>query len=111
VDESNRFLAAATGFDWDLGNAPKVRAKHGVEPGECEQVFFVEPLMVAFDARHSENERRWQALGRTTEGRRMFLVFTMRGSLIRIIAARDMSRKERNYYDEIEATTQENSDL
>ena len=39
------------------------------------------------------------------------MVFTMRGLLIRVIAARDMSRKERKYYDEIEATGEENSDV
>lgn len=33
----------------------------------------------------------------------LFLAFTMRGSLIRVIAARDMNRKERKHYEEIAA--------
>ena len=44
-------LAQCDGFDWDDGNAPKVRARHLVEPGECEQVFFGMPLLVSADWR------------------------------------------------------------
>ena len=111
MDEPGTFLSEATGFEWDLGNSPKLRATHAVEPAECEQAFFIEPFLVTLDEHHSVIERRWHALGRTTEGRRLFIVFTMRGQLIRVIAARDMSRKERKYYDEIEATGKANSDI
>jgi len=34
--DTGAILAAATGFDWDDGNAPTVRARHDVDPGECE---------------------------------------------------------------------------
>jgi uncharacterized protein len=39
-------------------------------------------------------------MGRIKAGRRLFLAFTLRGSRIRVISARDMSRRERKIYDE-----------
>jgi uncharacterized DUF497 family protein len=88
------------GFEWDHGNARKSGDKHGVSQTEAEQVFFNEPLLIAEDHRHSEQESRRHALGRTDEGRPLHVTFTLRGAgtLIRVISARDMSRKERARY-------------
>ncbi|HLE57523.1 MAG TPA: BrnT family toxin [Rhodothermia bacterium] len=77
--------------------------RHAMDPAECEQAFFIEPFVVAVDEQHSGREHRWRALGQTVAGRKLFLAFTMRGSLIRVIAARDMNRKERKHYEEIAA--------
>jgi uncharacterized DUF497 family protein len=88
-----------TGFEWDSGNTDKNRDKHGVEPGECEEAFFNRPFIVAADERHSASESRYLALGRSDAGRRLFLVFTVRGELVRVISARDMSRKEKAVYE------------
>jgi uncharacterized DUF497 family protein len=54
--------------------------------------------VVASDSKHSQVEDRYYALGRTSADRRLFVVFTMRGTLVRVISARDMSRKERRVY-------------
>ena len=91
-----------TGFDWDAGNARKSQDKHGVSQAEAEQVFFNEPLVVRADARHSQQEPRYHALGKTDDGRRLHITFTLRdaGRKIRVISARPMSRKERRIYDE-----------
>jgi len=86
------------GFEWDEHNAGKIFQKHGVLPLESEQLFFNRPLMVADDEKHSQKERRFYALGRTDSGRMLFVVFTVRGINIRVISARDMSRKEREVY-------------
>lgn len=91
-------LADSTGFQWDEHNATKIWEKHAVTPMESEQVFFNRPLIVADDAKHSQKEKRYYALGHTDAGRLLFLAFTIRGGLIRIISARDMSRKERKVY-------------
>lgn len=104
-------LAGCTGFEWDEGNAPKLPARHKVEPGECEQAFFQEPFLVVFDEEHSGMEQRWQALGQTIADRRLFLVFTVRGALIRVIAARDMNRKERKRYEEARETLEKTPGL
>ena len=71
-------LARCAGFGWDDGHAPTVRARHNVEPGECEQAFVSEPLLVVADLGHSQHEERWRALGGTLSGRRLYLVVTIR---------------------------------
>ena len=88
------------GFQWDKGNIEKNRLKHKVLNSECEQVFFNEPLIVADDVKHSQKEQRWFVLGRTELGRKLFIVFTIRNKLIRVISAREMTKKERKIYDE-----------
>lgn len=107
ADDIWELLARCTGFQWDEANAPKVLARHAVLPGECEQVFFTEPFLVVFDDAHSATEPRWHGLGRTAGGRLVHVVFTIRGDLIRVIGARDMSRKERRHYAEVEKRSQE----
>jgi hypothetical protein len=94
-------LTSVTGFDWDPGNARKNEA-HGVSAAEAEQVFFNQPLLLLEDSSHSRLERRFHALGRTGEDRRLHITFTLRegGTKIRVISARDMHRKERRIYDE-----------
>ena len=89
-------------FDWDDGNARKSSDKHGVSQGEAEQVFFNDPLLVVQDAMHSKQEIRMHALGQTDAGRLLHITFTLRGdaSLIRVISARAMHRKERVYYEQ-----------
>ena len=95
---SDDFTTDLCGFEWDQGNLEKNWFKHNVSPLECEQVFFNQPLVVAEDTKHSRQERRLYALGRTDADRYLFVVFTVRNKRIRIVSARDMSRKERAIY-------------
>jgi len=88
-----------TGFDWDDGNRDKNRLKHNVLNGECEDVFFNQPLVIVNDNKHSEHEKRYAAFGVTDGGRRLAVIFTQRGNLIRVISARDMNNKERRFYE------------
>lgn len=94
-------LNKISGFDWDVGNARK-NEKHGVSMAEAEQVFFNAPLLLLADAVHSQQELRIHALGITDQGRELHITFTLRldGSLIRVISARDMHRKERTVYEQ-----------
>ncbi|MBI4755352.1 MAG: BrnT family toxin [Betaproteobacteria bacterium] len=94
-------LARITGFDWDEGNARK-NEKHGVSMAEAEQVFFNAPLLLLADVRHSQQEVRIHALGKSNEGRRLHITFTLRnaGEQIRVISARDMHRKEQEIYEQ-----------
>ncbi len=96
-------LAQTTGFEWDAGNATKSWARHTVSQSKCEQTFFNTPLVIAADAAHSVHEARYFALGRTDESRPLLVVFTLRGTLLRVIAARPMSRREREVYADAEA--------
>lgn len=86
------------GFEWDEGNVNKNWDSHRVSPHEAEQVFFNHPLIVADDVRHSRIERRYFVLGQTDNNRALFVAFTVRGDRIRVISARDMSRRERKVY-------------
>lgn len=92
-------LAGIKGFEWDTGNRNKNELKHGVTHIECEEVFFNIPLILAKDARHSVKEQRYMALGATKEKRLLFIAFTVRKKMIRVISARPMSRKERLLYE------------
>ena len=86
------------GFDWDGGNLLKNWERHGVGFWECEEVFFNRPLLLSEDPNHSQQEERILALGRTERNRWLCIVFTVRRNRIRVISARDMSRREREVY-------------
>ena len=88
------------GFEWDDGNSNKNFYLHGVTDGECEDVFFNLPLIIADDEKHSAEGKRFFALGRTDANRRLFIVFAMRNKLIRVISARDMTKSENRKYAE-----------
>jgi uncharacterized protein len=89
------------GFDWDKSNISKNWISHKVSAGESEEVFFNEPFFLFADNKHSESEKRYFVLGETNDGRRLFIVFTIRKQLIRIISSRDMHRKERSEYEKL----------
>ena len=95
----NRGLVDWEGFDWDEGNLLKNWEKHRVSASECEQVFFNRPLVAGLDAKHSGKEARYFALGIADSGRGLFIVFTLRRKKIRVISARDMSRRERKVFE------------
>jgi uncharacterized DUF497 family protein len=95
-------FSSCEGFDWDDGNVDKNWQEHGVAFWECEEVFFNEPLVVQADRSHPAQEERYYALGQTNSGRKLFVVFTIRNNLIRVISAREMTRKEKKIYDQLE---------
>jgi hypothetical protein len=94
-------LDKLSGFDWDDGNNRKSADKHDVSQAEAESVFFNDPLIVVEDSRHSVREPRFNALGKTPQNRLLHITYTLRrdGTLIRVISARDMHRKERRFYE------------
>ena len=96
-------LDDVTGFDWDEHNRAKNWQKHKVLAGECEEVFFTLPLLLVPDPAHSQKEPRYYVLGHTLAGRRLFIAFTIRNDKVRVISARDMSRKEKAIYEEIDS--------
>ena len=91
-------LEKCTGFDWDDGNQGKNWEKHGVSDAECEQIFFNDPLVAGADSKQSKRERRYYALGCTDVGRALFVAFTIRKNLIRVISGRDMTKAELRKY-------------
>jgi len=87
-------------FEWDSGDERK-NERHGVTQREAEQVFLHQPLLLLEDFKHSGEEARFHALGKSGEGRLLHVSFTVRGSgtRIRVISARTMHRKERVIYE------------
>ena len=95
-------LAQRTGFQWDAGNADKNWDLHQVSQAECEQIFFNRPILVALDDTHSQGKPRYAVVGRTNAGRRLSVIVTIRETLVRVISARDVSRRERRVYEDAE---------
>ena len=95
------------GFDWDDGNRAKCQ-KHGVSIAEIEALFMNAPR-IAPDPKHSDDEDRMIAVGRTNAGRPVFVAFTIRTKnrrLIRPVTARYMHAKEIAAYEKESAKTQ-----
>ncbi|MCP5130414.1 MAG: BrnT family toxin [Pseudomonadales bacterium] len=90
------------GFDWGAGNAPQKRRQ---AQAEAEQVSFNQPLLILSDSAHSSQEQRYHVLGSTDRARTLHITFTLRvraaGTMIRVISARDMHRKERVRYEQV----------
>jgi uncharacterized protein len=97
-------FAQVTGFDWDDGNSEKNWRQHAVTQTEAEQVFLNHPVLLMSTARSPISEVRYFALGRSDQGRQLTIVFTLRGTLLRVISARPMSRRERKSYAQVEAS-------
>ena len=93
-------LENCEGFAWDEGNSNKNWHLHRVADGECEDVFFNLPLIIAPDKQHSDREVRFFALGRTDSDRWLFIAFTIRNKLLRVISAREMTKSEERIYAE-----------
>ena len=91
-------LGECIGFDWDESNTVTNWERHKVTPEEAEDVFFHDPLAVRSDVGHSSREKRYRALGKTSRGRLLFVAYTIRRKLIRVISVRDMNRKEAEEY-------------
>lgn len=101
----NHILHSCEGFQWDKGNSLKSWLKHHVSEGEAEQVFSNQPFLIFMDIGHSQEEARYRVWGYTDEGRLLFIVFTIRKNLVRVISARDMNKKERVEYEDLKSNS------
>ncbi|HYX43310.1 MAG TPA: BrnT family toxin [Pyrinomonadaceae bacterium] len=87
-------------FAWDDEKAAVNLAKHGVSFAEAESVFD-DPLYVDFyDPDHSADEHRYIIIGASQQGRILIVSYTERDHVIRLISAREVTRNEREAYEE-----------
>jgi len=93
-------ISNCKGFEWNEGNSNNNWHLHRVTDGECEDIFFNLPLIVAADAKHSNREKRFYALGRTENNRWLFVAFTVRENLIHVVSTRDITGREQRKYAE-----------
>ena len=87
-------------FEWDEEKAAANLAKHGVSFEEARTVFD-DPLYVDFyDPDHSSGEHRYIIIGESRHERLLLVSYTERGDVTRLISARDVTRSEREAYEE-----------
>ena len=89
-------------FEWDADKARLNERRHGVAFAEAETVFDDPFARVADDPDHSLDEHRFILIGHSYRQRLLFVAFTERQAHIRIISARQATRKERQGYEERE---------
>lgn len=85
-------------FEWDAGNREKNLLRHRVTNAECEEAFFDPHKRILKETLHvtgASQERRYILIGRTSDNKALYVVFTVRASKICVISARDLNRKER----------------
>jgi uncharacterized DUF497 family protein len=90
-------------FSWDIRKAIANFEKHGVPFEEAATVFGDSSGLDWEDLAHSHQEPRFKRLGRAVTKRLILVVYTVRRTehdqeTIRIISARQASRKERQAY-------------
>jgi len=87
-------------FEFDPGKALSNRKKHGVTFEEAITVFY-DPLASTLpDDQHSHDESRMITIGRSDQGRLLFVVYTETGSVLRLIGARAVTAFERKQYED-----------
>lgn len=100
-----KILPEPLSFGWDQGNINKNLIRHNVSNQEAEEIFADENILTSEDIKHSNIEKRFQALGKTKKGRLLFASFTLRKEKIGIISTRDASKKERFAYEKTKINT------
>lgn len=90
-------------FSWDTGKALKNYEKHGVPFEEAATVFSDPDGLDWEDLEHGQTEHRRKRLGGSSQSRILLVVYAVRrfpngSETIRIISARQASRKERKAY-------------
>lgn len=87
-------------FEWDENKRQSNLSKHGIDFVRAASVFN-SPILEKEDNRYDYGESRFIALGETN-GIVLFVVYTMHGSVYRIISARRVTKREqRQYYQSI----------
>lgn len=87
-------------FEWDDDKAASNLQKHGVSFPEAQTVF-ADPLsLTGYDPGHSDEEDRFITMGTSLDGRLLVISHTDRENRVRIISAREASRRERKDYED-----------
>jgi uncharacterized protein len=84
-------------FEWDEQKNQRNQKKHGVAFEEAQEVFD-DPFYVDFyDPEHSDDEHRYLIIGYSQQQRLLIAAYTP--DTIRLISARQATRKEKQVYD------------
>src|ERR1017187_843417 len=92
----NPLGSEASEFDWDDANRDHL-ALHNVAPEEAQQAI-LDPHAVLVEIQSGDEEERTKALGITSGGRILAVVFTFRGEAIRPVTAYTAAARLRELY-------------
>ena len=87
-------------FEWDVKKARRNIRKHRVSFTEAATVFNDPQFIVAADDDYSDSERRFVIMGESNIGRVLVVAYVEREARIRLISAREATRRERQNYEE-----------
>ena len=86
-------------FEGDKNKATSNLSKHDVSFDEAKTVFN-DPLYVDFyDIDHADDEHRYIIIGQSQQARLLIVSYTEREDAIRLISAREATRREREAYE------------
>ena len=86
-------------FEWDPNKAERNERLHGISFDEACTTF-EDPLSKTIDdPLHSENEERFVLIGQSIRRRILVVVHTEREERIRVISARQATKRERRAYE------------
>ena len=83
-------------FEWDENKRQSNLSKHGIDFVDAAKIFN-RPVLERVDNRYDYGETRIVALGEVN-GVVLFVVYTWRGEVRRIISTRRATKRERNKY-------------
>ncbi|MCD5411524.1 BrnT family toxin [Thermodesulfovibrionales bacterium] len=87
-------------LEWDQNKAASNLLKHGVLFDEAKTVFD-DPLYVDFyDPDHSYNGHRYIIIGHSLKNRLLIVAYAERKNKVRLISAREATRREQKVYEE-----------
>ena len=93
-------MAISMEFDWDENKAAINLSEHRVSFDEAKTIFYDTLHAVFYDLKHSDDEERYIAIGHSANSRLLFVSYTERANVIRLISAREATRREREQYEE-----------
>jgi len=86
-------------FEWNESKAKANLAKHGVSFDEAKTVF-IDPFYIDFyDPDHSDEEERYIIIGQSQQHRLLVVSYTERRQRVRLISAREATRREKGAYE------------
>ena len=86
-------------YEWNAEKAKANIRNHGISFDEAATVF-LDPLALTFPDPHHSGEEREITIGYTAGHHAVFVSHCQRGERIRLISARDATRRERRDYEE-----------
>ena len=87
-------------FEWDEMKAVANARKHGLSFEEATTIFSDPNTITIFDVEHLDEEDRFIDIGLSASGRILVVVYTERGTRIRVISCRKATPAERRQYEQ-----------